>query len=171
VAYFYFDFKDTKKQNPQEFLRSVIVQISAEFPARPEALETLYSQSQDGQRQPTRDALMSTLRDMLGNLEETFIIVDALDECDNREELLEILNELTTWEPQQLHILTTSRREKDIEEVLGPLTSQICIQNAIVNADIRLYIRNTIHGTSWRKWSQEVRNEVEVELMANADGM
>jgi hypothetical protein len=51
---------------------------------------------------------------MIQAFDETFIILDALDECKGRQELLENIDEIGKWKTEKLHILCTSRREKDI---------------------------------------------------------
>ncbi len=72
-----------------------------------------------------------------------------------------------------LHILATSRREKDIEETLAPLTtSQTCIQSALVDADICIYIRERLQtDPKLRKWPKNVQMEIEKILMDGAHGM
>jgi hypothetical protein len=72
---------------------------------------------------------METLKAILGLSLKTYIILDALDECTDKGELLELIQEMNKWRTVQ--ILATSRKEKDIEEILQRLVScQICIQDA-----------------------------------------
>jgi hypothetical protein len=76
-----------------------------------------------------------------------------------------------------VHILATSRREKDIEESLDPLVNdqkKVCIQSVLVNDDIRAYIRKRLQNDQrlkrWRN-KPEVLQEIEMKLMGKADGM
>lgn len=92
-------------------------------------MNTIYSRCQEGQ-QPTIGDLVLTLRHILGDFHQTFIILDSLDECTKRRKLLGLIEEIVEWKLEKLHILATSRKEKDIEEALEPLISgQICIQS------------------------------------------
>src|SRR6266480_5488624 len=84
VIYFYFDFNDTKKQRHDNLIRSLVVQLSMHSTNTPEALNMLYSRCQDGQYQPTIDDLATALQHMLEGFHETFLILDALDECTER---------------------------------------------------------------------------------------
>jgi len=59
---------------------------------------------------------------MMRCFKETYLVVDTLDECVERQDLLATVEELTGWKDTNLHILTTSRREKDIEESIEHLT-------------------------------------------------
>ncbi|KAH9203390.1 hypothetical protein DL95DRAFT_399380, partial [Leptodontidium sp. 2 PMI_412] len=132
IAYFYFDFNDTEKQRHDKFTHSLVEQLAMQSAKALACLELLFSRCQDGKQQPTQDALEVTLQQMLDEFGETFIILDALDECREREELLILLKTLTSWGTGKLHLLATSRRERDIEETLEPLTTgEICLQSAI----------------------------------------
>ena len=74
--------------------------------------------------------LLATLLQMMTAFREIFIILDALDESVERPELLADIEEIFEWENTNLHILITSRREKDIEESLARLSQErgnICI--------------------------------------------
>jgi hypothetical protein len=51
---------------------------------------------------------------MVQEFDEAYIILDALDECKDGMELLENVDEIAGWNLKKLHILATSRREKDI---------------------------------------------------------
>ena len=173
IAYFYFDFNDTEKQRHDKFTRSLVKQLAWQSVDTLACLESLFSRNQDGKQQPEQDALELTLQQMLGKFEETFIILDALDECKEREELLLLLEKLNSWEIEKLHVLVTSRRERDIEEALESLvTSEICLQSALVNIDIHTHISERLQNDSiLRKWPTNVRGEIERTLMDGAQGM
>lgn len=173
VAYFYFDFNDTEKQRHENLLRSLIVQLSIQSANTPESLSALFARSQDGQQRPTTDALALALESILRDFQQIFIILDALDECKEREELLGLIENIAKWNLEKLHILATSRREREIEDSLEPLiTGQICIQSALVNADIHIHICERLQNDpKLRKWPANVQMEIEKTLMDGAHGM
>ena len=173
VIYFYFDFSNLEKQLHESLVRSLVMQLSMQSATLPEALDLTYSRCQDGNQQPTADTLLLTLRRMLEDFKETFIIVDALDECTEREELLGLIDTIVGWKFERLHILATSRREKDIEETLSPLiTSQIDIQSTLVTADIQVYVHERLQSDpKLRKWPTKVQQEIEATLTGQAHGM
>lgn len=102
--------------------------------------------------------------------------MDALDECSlgsDRKAMLSLLEEISSWSLANVHILVTSRRERDIESVLLELsTAIICIQTPGLDADIQSYI---VHELATRprlaKWPPDVKNEIENKLMSGAEGM
>ncbi len=91
----------------------------------------------------------------------------------NREELLLTLEKISRWELKQLHMLIISRREPDIEKILDALvTNSICIRNQLVDADIKLYIRDRLEkNAKLSQWSRALRVEIEAALMNGACGM
>jgi hypothetical protein len=137
------------------------------------ALNGLYSRYQDGNNQPTFKELVAVLNAMIVNFRETYIILDGLDECSEREELLELIVEINGWMGGDIHMLATSRKERDIEEALSPLlTCQICIQSAQVNGDIQLHIRERLENDpKLKKWGSKLHEEIEETLMDRAHGM
>ena len=102
-----------------------------------------------------------------------YLLIDALDECTDREDLLQVITELDSWKLDKLHILVTSRRENDIEEALQPLVMcQICIQSALVDADIRVHILERLsNDPKLKKWPVNIREEIKDTLTKGAEGM
>jgi len=67
------------------------------------------------------------------------------------------------WNFESLHILAMSRKENDIEVVVQPLvTCQLSIQSGVVNADIRVHIRERLSNDhKSKKWLVNVQVEIE----------
>ena len=57
MAYYYFDFRDVKKQDCYGLLSSLILQLSAESDSCYDILSRLYSDNARGVRKPTISAL------------------------------------------------------------------------------------------------------------------
>ena len=177
VLYFYFDFKNSEKQQHEKMVRSLIVQLSSESEKVPQMLASCYLSLINGERQPGYDLLLSILHQMLRLFGETYLVFDALDESWERQELLGVINEIHGWKDVNLHILATSRWERDIEESLEPLCTEhgkVSIQSIHVNDDIRAYIHGRLQADlDFKRWRNkpEIQLEVENTLMLEADGM
>jgi len=65
MAYFYFDFKDTAKQDARAALLSLIVQLCYQSDPCSDILGRLFSAHDSGTIQPSDDTLMKCLSDML----------------------------------------------------------------------------------------------------------
>ena len=77
------------------------------------------------------------------------------------------------WGAGNLHVLATSRRERDIEESLKPLvTSEFCLQSALVNVDIDTHISQRLQNDpKLKRWPARIREEIKDALMEGAQGM
>jgi hypothetical protein len=173
LAYFYFDFNDGNKQTVRNLVCSLVTQFSRRCSSFPESLATLYSNCLDGQHQPTTTSLKQVLRDILGTFPHAYIVVDALDECSERDDLLSVLEEITSWNQDSLHILATSRPDRmTIERLSCGISHVIDIQGALVDADIRIHVRERLQNEfSLSKWPSKVKVEIESGLMEGAKGM
>ena len=119
---------------------------------------------------------MNSIRDLITK-SQTYIIVDALDECPNTEveraELCNILKEMHSWNCERLHTLVTSRKEADLMESLLPIVTQaIGIQGSAVDADIRKFVRTQLQINSrLSKLSGKLQAEIEQTLVKKSGGM
>ncbi|OCL07885.1 hypothetical protein AOQ84DRAFT_267871, partial [Glonium stellatum] len=172
-AYFFFDFTEQKKQVYQNVVRSLVTQLARQSAEIPQSLLSLYSQCQEWDQQPNLQDLLSVLRLMIEETRHTYIIIDALDECKDREKLLEMLHCIADWKIEKLHLLVTSRKEKDIEESLQQLVmEQICVQSILVDADIRTHISQVVpEDPKLKRWPPDVQAEIITTLIEGARGM
>ena len=177
VAYFYFDFNDLEKQKSEKMIRSLIVQFSGQSLKNVIELEPLFSSCNNGGRQPEVEGLMKTLNGVLKYFDDAYIVLDALNECSDRYDLLNSIEEIQGWGLSQLHMLLTSRSLSEIEERLEPLTNsydRICIQSASVDADIASYVHHRLQNDrQLKRWrgKPHVQEEISTTLMEKADGM
>ena len=139
----------------------------------PALLQSAYSQSQNVQQQPTTEILTPILHQVLENIGSAYIILDALDECTNREVLLELLEVIMDWKLEYLQILVTSRKEQDIAESLESLvTCQLDIRSSSVASDIRIHVLERLANDSkLKRLPLHVKNDIETFLLKGTDGM
>jgi hypothetical protein len=183
MAYYYFDFRDVKKQDCYGLLSSLISQLSAESDSCYDILSRLYSDNSRGIRKPDIDALKDCMTDMLRlpGQGPIYIIVDALDECPNfpgrpsaRDEVLALIEELVDLKLPNLHLCVASRPEMDIRTVLEPLTTlKISLHDeGGQKEDIMKYIESVVHSDrNMRRWKDEDKRLVVDALSDRSDGM
>ncbi|KAI9810635.1 MAG: hypothetical protein M1826_003489 [Phylliscum demangeonii] len=104
---------------------------------------------------------------------QTYIIVDALDECSDWDGLLDVMQEIVEWKKTSLHLLVTSRKEKKIEERFHALQPVLIpLQRSQIDGDIRLYVHRCLLTTAELKiWPAPVQLEMEEALVNGAKGM
>jgi hypothetical protein len=103
------------------------------------------------------------------------VIVDALDECADRAKLLTWIKEITRWKVGKLHLLLTSRQERDIEVKLQPLGPvSICLEGEGVDLDIATYLDRMLEDDEepapWNE-DDDIRDRVKTSLQTGAQGM
>jgi hypothetical protein len=177
LAYFYFDFNDEQKQHAEPMLRSLVFQLSQQSMDMPTGLDILYSSHEEGKRQPSPDVLLKVARQMMRNLSQVYIVMDALDECAQPAQLMEMLETMAKWQLQNMHLIVTSRREHDIATLLDEFMdpeNTICLQSKIVDKDIQQYVRKRLSDdkdfSKWRKDSI-LQQEIETALIKGSRGM
>jgi hypothetical protein len=183
LAYFYFDFKDTAKQDSRALLSSLLVQLSDQSDIFCDTLSSLYSAHKEGKEQPTDESLAQCLKDMLTTKGQApiYLIMDALDECPNdsgvtssREKVLNLVEELVGLHLPNLRLCVTSRPEFDVNAMLKPLaTQQVSLHDESgQKQDIIDYIKSVVHSDKrMKKWRDKDKTMVIEKLTAKADGM
>ena len=185
MAFFYFDFRDLKKQSCHDLLLSLVSQLSTRSSPYCDILHRVYKAHEDGSRQPSDDALKECLKEMLRRPGQgpVFIVLDALDECPDssgipspRNEVLQLVEELVDLRLQELHICATSRPEVDIQAVLKPLAFRsVSLHDEIgQKSDIADYVRSVVNSSpsaAMRRWRADDKRLVIETLAERADGM
>ena len=179
VAYFYIDFREQETQIPENVIRSLLKQICHQCNSVAQELDSLYSSCANGMKSPSLDQLLSASRSVFDDIKDrdTFFIIDALDECKEREKLLRLLKRIHEQKNPKLHILVSSRQELDIETSLKTMTNEearICIQTTLVQEDIHTYIQDRLEtDDSLERFKRQpkIQEEIKKALTEKADGM
>ena len=185
MAFFFFDFKDARKQDSRALLTSLVDQLCDQSGPYLDILHRLYSAHRDGSRQPSDDVLKQCLKDMLTIPEQVpiYVVLDALDECpdthgvpSSRQKVLELVNELVELQRPNLRLCITSRDEADIRTVLQPLahTSLSLHDKEGQIKDIVDYVTFVVRSDpelNKRGWREEDKELVITTLSNRAGGM
>jgi hypothetical protein len=183
MGYFYFDFRDTDKQDCHGLVTSLLTQLSSQPGPHFDILSRLYSDHDSGVRKPSDIVLARCLREMLTLADQrpTYFIMDALDECPNtsgwpspRETVLHFIKGLVESRIPNLHICVTSRPEIDIRYILEPLTScRVSLHDESgQRQDIVDYIISVVYSDrNMRRWREEDKELVIKTLSERSSGM
>lgn len=135
MGYFYFDFKEPAKQNVSNLLRCLIYQLAEVNHDMRKEVQQLHEKFSI--TRPPVGALLDTLLSLLsGSHQQTYIIIDALDECASslqgdelfrtRKELMQCVSRVSDHGASNLHLLVTSRdgtSRSEIDNVLKILVA------------------------------------------------
>jgi hypothetical protein len=176
LGFFYFSFSDTARQSTEIFIRSILRQLLLQRETLPSPIVDKWKKFRH--TQPGLDTWREALRDVAEGNRETYVLVDALDECPSiageRGKLLKFVESLLGMNVPNLHILVTSRKLSDVENALGSLGGfgPVGIRNADVDQDIVKYVEVEISQDEvMEQWPCALRKEVEKELGSRAHGM
>lgn len=143
MAYFYCDFRRSEYQDPVNVIGSLVAQLCSQlhFPLE---LQLAFTHSSSGgqKRGPTLSMLTETVN-MLAKENKIILLIDALDECDKRDNILNAISSLKGAD--NINLLITSRTELDIQEGLY-FFNLLRIESNLdaVDEDIRSYISHRL---------------------------
>ena len=126
-----------------------------------------------GVSQPSISELVDAFQGAVEEFNDTYLVIDAPDECVESERILDFLETIVSWKSDSLHLLVTSQSKREIEEVLSPIvTFQLLIKSTFISEDIVSFIQSTLEGDrKLRKWSQEIKDEIRTILFEGSQGM
>ena len=139
----------------------------------PKVLVNLYACCGNGHQEPTLDDLQNTLERILDGFSSTFIILDALDECSEREKLLNWIQTFILGKDIDLglHLIVTSRSEWEIEDKFK-FYHYLDLVEEPENHDLVAYLDYQLQNDSdLQKWNSGTQEQIRLTLMKKADGM
>lgn len=162
-------------------LASLVKQLCARRPVLPPVIDSLYEYKERGER-PDVNSLETALMAAVGGFSTVHIIVDALDECPvsqgERRKLLDSIRRIAVTALANVHIFCTSRKEADIDAVLGPMVLHpqraalnLTASRDVVDQDIGLYIDSVLASPDFESWPENIKVEAREVLIQKADGM
>lgn len=173
-AYFYFTFSDPAKQSYRALLKSVINQMSRVRPVS-EALRKAYDQCRGSEL--TTDVLESLFDSAARDCREVFVVIDALDESPDRDNLrhrTEVCDGLirVTEANDNIHFLITSRDEPDIREFMSSwYADPMSISSKAVDKDIEQFVTAQLENREFRRLDHDSKRLIAQTLSDKADGM
>jgi hypothetical protein len=115
---------------------------------------------------------------MMQHPQQLQIILDALDECVTRAELLDWMKTLAGPDLPCVHLVATSRREDELGSSPSGwihIDNRIPIDSKSVNEDIRSYVKARLQRSEefQKRWASKpsVLEEIESAIGGKADGM
>ncbi len=169
LAFFYCSNEDPKRNQPIWILRSILAQLACRPGdlAAPTPLVDLYETlrkspvGSDGKL--TADKCVTMLREMTSQAKETVIVIDALDECEDPEELLLCLKEVEEGNPYKTRLFLSSRMHVRVSKIYE---SCISVSTPGGNeADLVFYIRNEVENRKTRRLLDGKRPDLEACLV------
>jgi archaellum biogenesis ATPase FlaH len=154
-------------------LRALLLQLSMQLQDGERELEQLRILSQSAT--PSKEVLLQTLQRSLRRFQDSYIILDALDECprdDGREDVLRVIQVIRDWCLPSVHLLVTSRDQLDIRRSLNPpYDCDLSMKNSGTDQDIFDFVSYQLkNDTKLQRW-KERHSEIQKKLTQDVQGM
>ncbi|KAI5839052.1 ankyrin repeat-containing domain protein [Morchella snyderi] len=152
IIFVYFNFQDQVAQKSTKVLSTMIKQLARQKKVLPDKLKQFYEQYYREASFPTEAKLEAQLADISAEFEQVFIVMDAMDEFDDRNGFLPIISRFAQSSSSihgsrrngstKFKIFVTSRKEKDIERTFTSCDFPIIeIEAKKVDADIKSFVQ------------------------------
>ncbi|KAF8146690.1 ankyrin repeat-containing domain protein [Mycena galopus ATCC 62051] len=169
IAFFYFDFRNKEAQSVEIALRRILLQLSAQAPHPYETLNKHYELS-DGQKLPSSQDLLSILYRLLHELGRTYIILDALDECNDFKQIVALVLVLSEWKKTPLHLLITSQHRDIFTKGFGSV-AQVVLDVNVTQRDIEFFVSNELQTNSDLEAWQSNATQIAEQVTLKSNGM
>ena len=172
VLFFYFDASDEQRQYTHQMLQEMLRQLYQWNPARPVALRRLVMNCLQRQRPPSHKDLSNALMEMLDEIGHTYLVIDALDDCRDRDDLLSTLGSCVS--DHGLSIFVTSRQQYAMEvsaKTRPKLGSMLFMSPEAVNLDIKQFVGDSLQDRNrFGAFTRPILKKIESELVHRGNG-
>jgi hypothetical protein len=153
-------------------LRRLVLQLSRRCPVSYRTLANSYEAS-SGEKVPAYAELLVLLQKLLQELECTYLILDALDECGNYDIVATFVQKITAWSGVRLHVLITSQPRDIFETSFSSLENllRIPIQKNTTSDDITLFVMNTLTSSKMLKAWESKSDTIISRIIQKSNGM
>lgn len=176
LAYFYCDYKEMQKQEPSNILSTLLCQLGTRNAAIFHQLQSYFQEryKENPAFSPGFDELRGQFPVFLeGSSDQVLLVVDALDECTQRDCIASALKTIFESCPM-VKIIVSSRQEREIAHVFEELP-EFRITQSHMAPDIESFVKAEIAGRIKSKKLKirkpELQSIICDMLVAKADGM
>ncbi|KAK4183482.1 hypothetical protein QBC35DRAFT_98107 [Podospora australis] len=171
IAFAYCAYADRKVQTFEELVGSLVQQLIRRTGVFPKSARTLHD-DHHMEGGPDRPGVIQVLGDVLSQLDRTFVIIDALDECDTE---VKVARTLVTELGRFHGSLTCLFTSRDIPLIRSLMSHARYIEIQADEADIRSFLDANIqddeHLIRLCAQAPDLRSEILDRITANAGGM
>ena len=171
VVHVYCNYKAEEEQDASRLLAAMVKQLVQARPSAAEPVERLHKQHADRGTKPSLDEIFGVLREVVAKYTTVYILVDALDECRDRDgtrsRFLARLRELQAG--QDIRLIATSRF---IPEVEVEFQTAVRLEVRASNEDVRRFVAGQIYRLPrCIQRDPALQKTVEEKIPETVDGM
>lgn len=139
VAYLYCNYKRHEEQTISSLLAAMLKQLVQDRPLIAKPLSSLYDRHEIPRTRPSIEETLSALQSVLANYSRVYVVIDALDECPDRDGARSQLLKLCRSIQRQtdLRLMVTSRH---ISDIVNKFKGMPQLEVRASNADVKRYV-------------------------------
>ena len=171
IAYLYCNFRRQGEQRINDLTISLLKQLVESQTSLPDSVRDLYKRHSRNQTRPSVDEISQCFQSVITIYSRTFIIIDALDECQVSHGCRDkFLSELFSLQDKcGVNIFATSR---DMPDITGRFQGSMSLEIRASEHDVRRYLDSQISNLpSFVKRNPDLQEEVKAEITKAVDGM
>ena len=171
IAYIYCTFKQQGDQGALDIVTNVLKQLAMGRPTLPQSLKDLYTQHKARRTRPSLSEIKTTIRHVASGYSKTFIIVDALDECQVAPNHLDkVIQEILDIQTDiKANLFATSRIIKQIE---SKFENAIKLSIRAQESDVMMFLRSQLGNCQiLSSQTPSLREEIPRVITRAVDGM
>ena len=171
VMYHYCSFNDATSQTPASILCKVVAQLGAQSSEILQELKPIFAKDTtlNRPRSITVDHILPILAGHLGKLGKSFLVVDAVNESQSTELIVQSLLRLLSITPK-LHIIITSTGEPG--QLSFPRVLRVKMDPSKVDKDIAAVITAELEtNRNLQRVDGQLKEEIQLKVLQNSNGM
>lgn len=165
VGFVYCDFQQRAQQKAVDILASLLKQLIQKLSAVPEIVRSLYKEHKNNTSSscPIGD-IAKALQSAVSSYARVFIVIDALDECEDRSKLLTEISKIQVQ--TQANLFTTSRPIQEIKIEFEKLfEGNTSFEIRATDEDLKKYIDGrTLDLVVLRGENRELKEEIRIKI-------
>lgn len=171
VAYVYFERQESQRQRPDQVFRCLLRQLADQNQQVFQYLEDLQTKSADRQTTLSVKEVESAIVFAINHFDSTFLVLDALDECDEVVVRRPLLASLPRIQAAGARVLLTSQPHP--EDIQISLRSALLFEVKAFEDDIVSYVDDFVESNprAHRAFQGERRSEILERLVACSNDM
>ncbi|PIG87011.1 ankyrin repeat-containing protein [Aspergillus arachidicola] len=170
IAYICCNFQRKDEQNIDHLLASLLKQLTESCFSLPESVRDLFNHNKVQRARPSLEDISRALHSVVAKYSRTFVVVDALDECQTSEGCrMKFLSELSSPQAKNgVNIFATSRVDDEIGKTL---TKAIYLKVYARDDDIEMYLDERMRLQHSDIFDDTIRSIIKKDVIKAIDGI
>ncbi|KAJ2966928.1 hypothetical protein NQ176_g9914 [Zarea fungicola] len=175
IAYLYCNFQRQNEQQTENLLASLLQQLAQALSSLPGSVKSLHERHNKKRTRPSFHEISKTLQTVAIMYSRVFIVVDALDECQESDgSRTKLLLEISSFQAKcGVNVLATSRLLPDIiQQMSENFDGTKTLQISASDEDVGRYLDSAMYGLpKFVGREPDLQEEIKTKMMKTIGGM